>query len=369
MSVQRRNLRQITIGAVFGIALAPVLTLPAQAAVEVVDTENIKVELGVRLQTRLEMERVSPTVSSKEWLHDFFVRRARLKMKGEVHEVDFNFEWKIDRTDGYAANPTASVENAYVQYPLSKTVKLRAGLYDQPYSRDRLTSDSKQLAVDRGAVSNVPDALGLADNAVGFDVRGKMRGGHAEYALGMFDNRMIPANLQGTPMFVGRLDLNLGQTTDIYRDAHFGTARWYSFAINGGYQGAIENAAGQREGSNSIGGVDGMVDVPVGSVRVITRGEVNVIKVVPPSGGNSLDTTTWMLGAGVSLFRQRFQPMVRFDEIRQDVANGGGVKDITYVGANFYQREHLVKVQADVRLESGTHRGVDGGRVQAQLDF
>ena len=76
-----------------------------------------------------------------------------------------------------------------------------------------------------------------------------------------------------------------------------------------------------------------------------------------------------MLATGVSLFKQRFQPMVRFDEVRLDDAAGGGIKGITYVGANFYQREHLLKIQGDVRLESGTHHSVDGGRLQAQLDF
>jgi hypothetical protein len=369
VKAQHLGFGRLTGVAILTFAVTQMLAATGQAAVEVVDTENIKLELGLRLQSRLDLERVAGTVSHKEWLHDFVVRRTRLKVKGEVHEADFNFEWKIDRTDGYSASPTASVENAYMQYPLAKGVKLRAGLYDQPFSRDRLTSDSKQLAVDRGAVSNIPDALGLADNAVGFDLRGKVNGGHAEYAVGMFDNRLLGSNLQGTPMFVGRLDLNLGSTKDIYRDAHFGKDSWCSFGLNGGYQGSIENTAGQHEGSNAIGGIDAMVDVPMGSTRLFGKGEVNVIKVIPPIGGNPVDTTAWMLGAGVSLFHQRFQPIVRFDEVRLDAAAGGGVKDITYVGANFYQREHLLKIQGDIRLESGTHRSVDGGRLQAQVDF
>ncbi len=368
MKAKHFGFRRLTAG-VLTLATAQMLATPAQAGLKIFDADDMKLELGLRLQSRLDLERVAGTVSSKEWLHDFVIRRTRLKVTGEAREADFNFEWKIDRTDGYTASPSASVENAYVQYPLGAGVKIRAGLYDQPFSRDRLTSDSKQLAVDRGAVSNVPDALGLADNAVGFDFRGKLPGGHAEYTLGMFDNRFIGSNLQGTPMFVGRLDLNLGATKDIFRDAHFGKDSWYSFAVNGGYQGSIENAAGQRDGSNAIGGIDGMVDVPMGSTRLIGRGEINVIKVVAPAGGNPIDTTALMLGAGISLFNQRFQPIVRFDEVRLDVAAGGGVKDITYLGANFYRNEHLLKFQGDIRLESGTHRAVDGARLQAQLDF
>lgn len=355
--------------AILTLAAAQMLPATARAGLKVFDSDDMKLELGLRLQSRLELERVDAAVSRKQWIHDFLIRRTRFKMNGKAHKAAFNFEWKIDRTDGFGASPSASVENAWVQYPLGAGVELRTGLYDQPFSRDRLTSDSKQLAVDRGAVSNTLDALGLVDNAVGFDLRGRVRDGRADYVIGVFDNRVPTAAVQGTPMVVGRLDFNLGSTKDIYKDTHFGKDSWYSVAVNGSYQGEIENAAGQHEGSLSAGGVDGMVDVPVGETRVFGRSEVNVVKAIPAAGGNSLDTTTWMVGAGISLFHQRFQPIVRFDEVRLDAAAGGGVKDITYVGANLYQREHLLKIQGDVRLESGTHRAVDGGRLQAQLDF
>jgi hypothetical protein len=351
------------IGLFAGLAIVP----PAHA-VKVFENDDMTLELGVRLQPRMEYSRIADPRGGKQWLRDYFIRRARLKANGKYQKALYTFEMKIDRTDNYSVTPSAQVENAYIQYPLAKGIDLRVGLYDLPFSRDLLTSDSKHLAVDRGAVSNVPNALGLADNAVGFDLRGRLQGGKVEYAVGAYDNRVLPSPFQQIPMVMGRIDLNLLSTKDIYRDCHFGTDRWCSFGINGGYQGKIENAAGLDEGYSSIGGVDGMVDVPFGRSRLFGRGEANVIKLRDPAGGNTLDTRVWMLGAGI-LLGQKLQPMARFDEIRPDDAAGGGVTDITYVGANYYLKEHNLKVQGDMQFQSGTGDQLDGVRLQAQVDF
>ena len=54
---------------------------------------------------------------------------------------------------------------------------------------------------------------------------------------------------------------------------------------------------------------------------------------------------------------------------RGDSPVGGTPRDITYVGANYYQKGHNLKIQGDVLFQSGTADSVDGGRLQAQIDF
>ena len=348
------------------LAVAQLPASRAEAGAKVLETDDFSLELGMRIQPRMELEWFSAGADAQQ--RDFMIRRARLKLNGKMQSASYGFEWKIDRTDQIGATPSAAVENAWIRYPLGGGVDLRAGLYDQPFSRDRLTSDSKQLAVDRGAVSDVPEALGLADNTVGLEVLGKISGGRAEYVVGLFDNVKIPGSLQDVPMVVGRLDLNFGSTKDVFQDAHFGKDKWYSVGLNGSYQGSLEDAGGASDGLRSAVGIDGMIDVPAGSRRVFAKGEADVIQTRPPAGGNTLDTKVWMLGFGVLVLEQRFQPFVRFDEIRLDDAVGGGVTDITYVGANFYQKGHSLKIQGDVRLQSGGE-SVDGARVQTQIDF
>ena len=368
MSAQRRGpeASSITHGLAV-IALLSLLPAVALAGVKVFDSPDQTLELGMRLQPRIEFERV-PTAGGSESRRDFLMRRARLKANGKMQTATYGFEWKIDGTDQFGASPSAQVENAWIQYPVGR-VELKAGLYDQPFSRDRLTSDSKQLAVDRGEVSNVPDALGLADNVVGLQVSGKVREGHVQYTAGLFDNRFIAAGQQDIPMAVGRLDLNFGSSKDVFQDAHFGTDRWCSLGLDGSFQGSIENATGADDSSNAAGGIDGMIDVPVGKARLLVKGEMNAIRTELHGGSAQHNSTVRMLGVGVLLLDQRLQPFVRFDQVRGDRWARGGTQDITYVGANFYQKGHSLKVQGDVRLQAGTADPVDGARLQAQVDF
>ena len=355
------------------------MILPAVvlAGVKVFDSPDQTLEIGLRLQPRFDYERLSRSAGGAGQ-RDFLVRRARLKASGKMKSATFNFEWKIDGTDRKdlaKAVPEAQVENAYLQYALGRGVELRAGLYDQPFSRDRLTSDSKQLAVDRGDVSNVPNDLGLADNVVGLQLQVKVSGGRAQYAVGLFDNRFIEGQLQDVPMVVGRLDLNFGSTKDIFQDAHFGSESWYSIGLDGSFQ-KIDAYAGADSFSNAAGGVDGMIDIPVGSGRLLAKGEMNAIRNERHGGTNQRNATVRMLGVGFLMLNQRLQPFVRFDQVRGDRfakfeggGTVGGTKDITFVGANFYQKGHNLKVQGDVKLQAATREILDGARLQAQIDF
>ena len=366
-----RSLGRLAAATLTVAVLVQCAAVPAQAGVKVVEKEDFTLELGLRMQPRWEMERVRAlSGSGKEWQRDFLVRRTRWKANGRILSAVYSFEWRIDQTDQAFVNAFGAVENAWLQYPLhGKELQVRAGLYDQPFSRDRLTSDSKQLAVDRGAVSNVPAALGLADNAVGLDLRGDVRGGRYSYAVGLFDNRTILGPFQQVPMVVGRLDFNFGKTNDIYQDAHFGDGSWYCLAVNGSYHGSLRDSSGVDDGSNAVFGVDGLVDVPAGPGRLLAKTEFNNVSVTQATGGNSLDTRAFMLGAGYLFLGERLQPIIRWDHVERDDAAGGGSLDITYVGANFYQKGHSLKVQGDLRFESSTGESLDGGRLQAQVDF
>ena len=354
--------------ALLALILTPVAAL---AGYKVFEKDDQTLEVGMRLQPRMEYSRTPATGGGTEWLRDFFIKRARLKLNGKLQGVDFGFEWKIDGTDQNGTAPAAAVENAWLEYPLNKAIAVRAGLYDAPFSRDLLTSDSKQLAVDRGAVSAVPSALGLVDNVVGFDLRGSFKKKHVHYAVGLFDNRTIPARRQDVPMLIGRVDFNFGATKDIYQDAHFGTDKWYCLGINGQVQSSIDGPLAFTPDSttNEAAGVDGMLDVPMGKGRLMARGEINAIRQVVMGPAADRNSTVWMLGAGYLTSKERLQPFVRFDRIQGDTPIGGTPRDITTTGANFYQKRHNLKLQGDLQFVSGNGTSLDGGRLQAQIDF
>ena len=111
-----------------------------------------------------------------------------------------------------------------------------------------------------------------------------------------------------------------GEASFIYWDAHFGKDRWCSFGLNGSYQGSIENAAGEGDGSNAAGGVDGMIDLPVRAGRLLVKGELNAIRKEIPGSTVENNVTLRMIGAGFLIMKERLQPFVRFDQVRGDVA-------------------------------------------------
>ena len=354
------------------VALAALSLIPATALAgyKVYEKDDQTLEVGMRLQPRLEYSRIGQiSGTGTEWQRDFMIRRARLKLNGKVQGVSFGFEWKIDGTDQIGSTPTAAVENAWFQYPLNGSLSTKIGLFDAPFSRDLLTSDSKQLAVDRGAVSAVPSALGLVDNVVGFDLRGSMTEGHAQYVIGAYDNRVVPGRRQDVPMVTGRVDLNFASTKDIYQDAHFGDDRWICLGVNGTVQSSIDGAVVQDSLSTEAAGADGMIDLPFGRGRLMVRGEINAIRLVAIGPTIDRNSTIMMIGAGYLMMHQHLQPFVRFDRIQGDTPIGGTGRDITYAGANLYQKGHSLKLQGDLQFVSGNNQSLDGGRLQAQIDF
>ncbi len=62
------------------------------------------------------------------------------------------------------------------------------GLYDAPFSRSALTSDSKLLFMDRSLVKGALTNLGFADNTVGLMLHGRPQKGRFEYMIGVFDD-------------------------------------------------------------------------------------------------------------------------------------------------------------------------------------
>jgi len=365
--------RHIVLG--LGLLLLPAT---AWAGVRVFDSQDMTLEFGMRMQPRFEYETSASDASGVagrgvQGRRDFMIRRARLKMGGRMQGVRYGFEWKIDGTDQTGSTPTAAVENAWFQYPLSgPAFEFRAGLYDAPFSRDQLTSDSRQLAVDRGDVSAVPSSLGLVDNVVGFQFMGHTEDGKLMYVVGAYDNRTIAANHQDSPMFAGRLDVNLAASKDLkdlYQDTHFGDGHWLAFGIDGSIQNGIQNSLGADSSfSQKAAGVDGILDMPVGRTRVFVKGELNVIRSEWQTVDRQNNCTVKMLAGGV-LLDDRIQPFIRFDQVRGDNWAKSGRRDVTYVGANYFQNGHSLKLSGDLRMQSGTGDPVDGVRFQAQMDF
>jgi phosphate-selective porin len=199
-------------------------------------TEDITFKPGLRVQGRYVHDGATNN-------NDLAIQRFRMKGSGNAWKAKYAIEMKIDGTGRTGANPNAAVENAWLDYAFVPDLIGRAGLYDVPFSRDALTSDSKLLFMDRSLIKESLTDFGLADNGIGTMARGRPCGGRFEYAVGAFNNdRFGGLGTSGKSsnwvMPVGRIAVDLldpapeGGYAD-YKGSYIGKGRRLSIGANG----------------------------------------------------------------------------------------------------------------------------------------
>ncbi len=211
-------------------------------------TPEITFKPGLRVQTRYVHDGGTNN-------NDIAIQRFRLKASGDAWKAKYGVEMKIDGTGRTGASPNAAVENAWLDYTfMSEYLVGRAGLYDVPFSRDALTSDSKLLFMDRSLIKDALTGFGLADNGIGVMARGRPLGGHMEYMVGAFNNESfdglgIFGRGRGSSkkvMPVGRIAVDLldpapaGGYAD-YKASYIGQGRRLAIGLNGAQLGDAEN--------------------------------------------------------------------------------------------------------------------------------
>ena len=140
---------------------------------------------GYRIQTRYAYD-----FQSK--INDIMLRRVRLKAKGNAFGIaKFYVEVKIDNTAQEGKTPKAKAESVFLDFKLHPALNLRIGLYDVPFTRSLLTSDSKLLFMNRSIITNKLAKFGLVDNTEGILLFGRPFGGFIEYSFGIFDNEVF----------------------------------------------------------------------------------------------------------------------------------------------------------------------------------
>lgn len=333
---------------------------------------------GLRIQPRYMYE-------SGNGNNDIFIRRFRLKGSGSAYDVaKYGVELKIDNDGRFAATPSARVENAWLDFPVVEDYAyLRAGLYDMPFSRDALTSDSKLLFMDRTLIKEEVTGVGMADNAIGVMLHGRPYCGHMEYAFGIFDNVTFERfGVAGTResdqlMPAGRLvwaPLDPMPTPDQYADylqSYLGKGERLEIGVNAAHMGDV---------------IDGLaiLDLTAWGVDLFYNTgpftfQTEYDQIIENIGGAAdIFADGWYAQAGYlfNVCDPSVEFAVRYEELSPII---GETLQWTRVGFNFYIREHNLKIQTDYNFRSGTvGTPLPGGlglfdedvfEVQLQLDF
>jgi phosphate-selective porin len=324
---------------------------------------------GLRLQSRY-------TYDDENGNHDIFIRRTRLKAKGEAFDVArYYAEIKIDSVGRFEKDPKAQVENAWLDFTVMPELALRVGLYDVPFSRNALTSDSKQLLMDRSLIKGALADLGLADNTIGVLGHGRPFGGHFEYSVGIFDNEKFEksgttATKQSDKLMpAGRIVFHLLDPAKPlgyadYRGSYLGQGQRLSIGANSGY---LSKA---RDGVNEFDLFGWGVDLFFNTGSFTLEAEYDRFMEDMSGGNPDIEGDGWYVQAGY-LLRPAIELAARYQELDADRSVSDNRLQWTSVGLNIYIREHNLKIQTDYtfKREQGSDVENDMFQIQLQLDY
>lgn len=133
----------------------------------------------------------------------FAVQRARLTLGGHAFTDDLGYKFQSDFGKG-----SVSLKDFYVDYRVAGDVRVRAGQYKRPFSRQQITSSGSQELVDRA----ITDKYFGAGRDVGVTVHNNYeKSPDIEWAVGLFNGtgeNVVPDKLN--PALVARVGYNHG---------------------------------------------------------------------------------------------------------------------------------------------------------------
>ena len=333
------------------------------------NSKDITFTPGFRLQVRY----IHDTESGK---NEFFVARLRLKAKGELfHTVRYYTELKIDTLGRSGKNPTVELENAWLEYSIARNFAIRGGLYDVPFSRNALTSDSKLLLVDRSLIKDQLTSFGFADNTTGLLGHGRPFKGRFEYSVGIFNNekfRKIGApgvNESAHMMPAGRFVYHFldpaprGGYAD-YQSSYVGKGKKLSIGANSAY---LRKA---RDTVNEFNLLGWGTDVFFSTGPFSAEAEYDQLRKELIGGNPDIQIDGWYAQAGYLVWRG-VEFAVRHQQLDPNVSVSNNQLRWTSVGSNIYFRKHNVKLQLDYTFRRGPGQIVktDVLQIQMQVDF
>ncbi len=310
--------------------------------------------------------RIQPRYSYDNGANDMMMRRTRLKAEGDAFgKVKYKFEWKLDNVgqEGKTANVIA--ETVFIAYLFNPALNISVGLYDAPFSRDALTSDSKLLLMDYSLIYDKLKEFGITDNTYGLLLYGRPYEGFMEYSIGVFDSNIFDKESKEL-MWGGRCVINLldGPKVDYadYRGSYIGEGRRLNIGVN--YERLGNIISGGKQFDLSAWGLD-----IFGNYKPFTmQAEYGRFK-------KDIEGDGWYVQGGYLMPLEysgtKIEVAFRYQSIDPNTNISMDKLRWTTIGFNFYIKGHNLKIQTDYTFKEEEGQGVDNDTfmVQGQLDF
>ena len=337
----QRTLLSVTAGGLM-LALVPA---PASAQLQI-KNEDVTIKFGIQGQFWADwnQDATAASVGSQGYQQNFFLRRARLMMGGNIGDkISFFFQTDDPKLGITPKNLSTGfiLQDAFMEYKVNNYLQIAGGEMLVPFSRQGLQSTLSYYTLDISSVAT-PNNAALQQSALrdmGFQARGYFLHDRLQYRGGIF---------------AGERDVNgrnpLRQALYLQYD-FFSPEKEYAYA---------GTALGKRK----------ILAIDVGGDRQSSyRGySANIANDTPVNGGDEIgfnlqylhfdgrqkfvtvpDQNNFMAEAAYYVHKAKFQPFVRA-ETQRFVAAVNDTKTINRVGGgvNYYIRNQNLKWTAQV---------------------
>ena len=180
--------RTLLLGLLAGAVLAPcALRAQGERQGPVLKVNAAEIEIGGRVQTQL-----NTTSVEGEQPSEVILRRVRLEARVKVNDV------VSGKVQPDFAGDRVSLKDAYLRLAFAPAFEVLAGKAHRPFSTIEITSSTRQLPIERGAVIrglsgpldefSLVNGLRYSDRDIGVQVLGKLAGAPLglSYAAGVF---------------------------------------------------------------------------------------------------------------------------------------------------------------------------------------
>jgi len=180
-------------GVAAGVLMLVLVPAPASAQLEI-KNEDVSVKFGIEAQFWADwsQDATAPSAGPQGYQQNFYLRRARFMMGGDIGEnISFFFQTDDPKLGITPKNLATGfiIQDAFIQYKLSDYFQLAGGEMIVPSSRQALQSTLSYYSIDISSVSTVNNTA-LQETALrdmGFQGRGYFFDGRLQYRGGIFE--------------------------------------------------------------------------------------------------------------------------------------------------------------------------------------
>ena len=318
-------------------------------------------------------------------LGSFRIRRAKFKIDGWFYRQWLLYELQLNWPAASVANPAAFVEDANINWDLTKGDKkfmIKFGQYKVPFGQQELTSSGSQQFVDRSIVSNTY----ARGRDAGIQLWGRLLGDKIEWRGGAFngngvgrtandnDKFQYNARIMFQPNGVVPLAAGLGNSGALFSEADFETTDKPIWSVAVNYEKndffRTTTATDLRDDVWEFDGLFKFKGFSATGAYFMREREPEPAASSAP--GAKFDSNGFFAQAGYLIGAKRQWEVVgRYGSFDPTSLTGGNDQTETRGGLNYYYNRHALKVQADFgRLKNKANgQKNDEFRVQTQFLF